>query len=155
MNASTTDRFEKEILLKAPRPQVWQAISQAEAFGKWFGVNLKGQVFAAGASVQGPITIPDYEHVIFDALIVTLEPERYLAFRWHPYAVEPGVDYSSEPTTLVEFTLEEVPGGTLLKVAESGFDQLPPPRCTDAFRMNSQGWSAQLINIHEYVQALQ
>ena len=44
--------------------------------------------------------------------IETMEPERFFSFRWHPYAIEPGVDYSAEPTTLVSFTLEDAGGGT-------------------------------------------
>lgn len=148
---SSTDRIEREILLKAPRSRVWRALSNAEEFGDWFGVALKGKTFAAGARVQGQITYPGYEHVVFDALIVKLEPERFLSFRWHPYAVDPSFDYSKEPTTLVEFELKEVEGGTLLSVVESGFDNIPPSRRLEAFRMNSGGWDEQMKNIEKHV----
>jgi uncharacterized protein YndB with AHSA1/START domain len=73
------------------------------------------------------------------------------SYRWHPYAVEPGVDYAHEPTTLVEFHLAEVAGGTYLMVVESGFDGIPLPRRAEAFRMNDQGWTGQLANIARYV----
>ncbi len=43
----------------------------------------------------------------------------------HPYAVDPDIDYSKEPTTLVEVGLEAKAGGTLLIVTESGFDAIP------------------------------
>ena len=148
---SSTDRIEREILLKASRSRVWRALSNAEEFGDWFGVALKGKTFAAGARVQGPITYPGYEHVVFDVLIVKVEPERSFSFRWHPYAVDPSVDYSKEPTTLVEFELKEVEGGTLLTVVESGFDSIPPSRRLEAFRMNSGGWDEQMKNIEKHV----
>jgi len=148
---SSTDRIERKILLKAPRSQVWRALSNAEEFGGWFGVALKGKAFAAGKRVQGQITYPGYEHVVFDVLIERMEPERLLSWRWHPAAVEPSVDYSQEPTTLVVFELKEVDGGTLLSVVESGFDNVPAARRLEAFRMNSGGWDEQMQNIEKHV----
>jgi uncharacterized protein YndB with AHSA1/START domain len=148
---SLTDRIEREILLKAPRARVWRALSNAEEFGDWFGVALKGKTFAAGQRVQGHITYPGYEHVVWDVVIERMEPERLLSFRWHPYAVDPSVDYSKEPTTLVEFELKEVEDGTLLSVVESGFDNIPPSRRLEAFRMNSGGWDEQMKNIEKHV----
>jgi uncharacterized protein YndB with AHSA1/START domain len=148
---SSTDRIEREILLKASRSRVWRALSNAEEFGNWFGVALKGKTFAAGKRVQGQITYPGYEHVVFDVLIERVEPERLLSFRWHPSAVDPSVDYSKEPTTLVEFELKDAEGGTLLRVVESGFDNIPPSRRLEAFRMNSGGWEQQMKNIEKHV----
>jgi uncharacterized protein YndB with AHSA1/START domain len=81
-----------------------------------------------------------------------MEPERLFSFNWHPYAKNPNVDYSSEPPTLVEFTLEKAAGGTRLRVVESGFDKIPASRRAEAFRMNDGGWSAQMQNIADYVQ---
>lgn len=148
---SSTDRIERQILLKAPRSRVWQALSNAEEFGAWFGVALKGKVFSAGARVQGQITYPGYEHIVFDVLIERMEPERLLSWRWHPAAVEASVDYSHEPTTLVVFELKEVDAHTLLSVVESGFDNVPPERRLKAFRINSGGWDEQMQNIEKHV----
>src|SRR5262245_21943337 len=103
--SSATDRIERQVLLKAPRARVWRAIANAGEFGRWFGVALKGKVFAAGTRVQGQITYPGYEHLVFDVVIERMEPERLLSWRWHPAAVDPTVDYSPEPTTLVVFEL--------------------------------------------------
>src|SRR6266545_2445097 len=150
MNTST-DRIEREILLKAPRSRVWRALSNAEEFGDWFGVALKGKFFAAGCRVQGRITYPGYEHIVFNVLIEHMEPEHLLSFRWHPYAVDPSVDYSKEMTTLVVFELKEVESGILLSVVESGFDNIPPSRRLEAFRMNSGGWDEQMKNIEKHV----
>jgi uncharacterized protein YndB with AHSA1/START domain len=150
---SSTDRIERTIVLKAPRSRVWRALSNAEEFGDWFGVALKGKTFAAGQRVQGQITHPCYEDAVFDVLIERLEPERLLSWRWHPAAIEPPIDYSTEPTTLVVIELKEVEEGTLLSVVESGFDSLPPSRRLDAFRMNSGGWDQQMRNIEKHVAA--
>jgi len=148
---TSTDRIERHILLKAPRSRVWRALADAEAFGEWFGVILKGQRFVVGEYVRGNITYPGYEHLVLEALIERIEPERRLSFRWHPYAVDSAVDYSKEPTTLVEFELEEAQGGTLVRVVESGFDRIPQERREEAFRMNGEGWSEQMKNIEAYV----
>lgn len=150
---SSTDRIEREIVLKAPRAKVWRALSNAEEFGNWFGAALEGQTFAAGKRVKGPITYPGYEHLTFDVTVERVEPERLLTFRWHPAPVETSVDYSREPSTLVVFELKEVEGGTLLRVVESGFDALPPARRAEAFRMNSGGWDIQMQNIQKHVAA--
>jgi len=149
--SQSTDRIEREMLLKAPRARVWRALSNPEEFGNWFGVNLKGQKFVAGQTARGQITIPGYEHVVFEVLVESVEPERLLSMRWHPYAIDPKVDYSQEPTTLIEFRLKDAPGGTLLTLVESGFDQIPPARRLEAFRMNSGGWDQQMKSIEKHV----
>ena len=149
-----TDRIERQILLTAPRSRVWRALADAGEFGDWFGVALKGKTFVVGQHVQGNITYPGYEHLVFEVLIVQLEPERQLSLRWHPYAIDPSVDYSPEPTTLVEFELKAVETGTLLSVVESGFDNVPLARRAEAFRMNSSGWDAQMQNIAKHLAAL-
>lgn len=149
---SNTDRIEKELVLRAPRTRVWRALTDAEAFGQWFGVRLEGP-FVAGQVVRGQITTPGYSHLPFEALVERIEPERLFALRWHPYAVEAGVDYSDEPTTLVEFELRELGDATLLRVVESGFSRLPPERRSPAFRSNSEGWAIQLESIARYVRA--
>ena len=151
MTSSSTDRIERQILLKASLSRVWRALSNAEEFGNWFGAALKGQSFIPGQRVQGNITYPGYEHLVFDVLVVEVQPERLLSFRWHPAAIDPSVDYSQEPATLVEFELNEVDDGVLLKCVESGFDSIPPSRRLEAFRMNSGGWDQQMKNIEKHV----
>jgi uncharacterized protein YndB with AHSA1/START domain len=148
---TSSDRIEERIHLKAPRARVWRAIADSAEFGRWFKVALEGP-FAEGAVVRGRITNPGYEHVQFELVVERVEPERRFSYRWHPYAVDPAVDYRAEPATLVEFTLEEAGGGTEPAVVESGFDALPAGRRDEAFRMNEGGWSAQVQNIARHVE---
>ena len=150
MSAVSTDRIEKTVTLRAPRSRVWNAIADATQFGEWFRVKFTSS-FAEGATVRGQILIPEYQHVTMELEIERIEPERYFAYRWHPHAVDAKVDYSQEATTLVEFTLEDAPGGTRLTIVESGFDRVPPARRAEAFRMNEQGWSEEIANIERHV----
>jgi uncharacterized protein YndB with AHSA1/START domain len=147
---SSTDRIEKRVELRAPRSRVWRAIATAKEFGEWFRMKLEGE-FAEGRTIRGRITHPGYEHMTLDMMVERIEPERYFSYRWHPYAIDPAVDYSAEPTTLVEFRLEDAEGGTALTIVESGFDQIPLARRDEAFRMNDQGWAGQIKNIERHV----
>jgi uncharacterized protein YndB with AHSA1/START domain len=150
MTTATTDRIERSVEIKASPARVWQALTDYREFSEWFRVKLEGP-FVPGKTVRGRITYPGYEHLIMEASVRTMEPERRFAFEWHPYAVDGKKDYSKEPPTLVEFTLRKTPTGTLLTVTESGFDALPADRRDEAFRMNSGGWTEQVKNIETYV----
>ncbi|OBK33129.1 vanillate O-demethylase oxidoreductase VanB [Mycobacterium sp. 1245111.1] len=156
-----TDRIEKQVLLRAPLDRVWRAISDSQEFGRWFGVRVDGP-FVAGTSVTATITGTTVDdevaemqrpHVGAKATwqVVAVEPPRRFAYRWHPFAVEPDVDYDSEPTTLVEFTLSETPDGVQLRIVESGFDAIPEARRTDAFEANSGGWAKQTELVRTYL----
>lgn len=148
----STNSIEKQIVLRAPKARVWRALTDTAEFGTWFGVRLEGP-FEVGKPIQGRITHPGYEHVVFEMVIERMDPQTLFSYRWHPYAVEPGVDYSTEPTTLVEFRLDDAQGGTILTLVESGFDRIPPHRRAEAFRMNDQGWTQQMDNIRRHVEA--
>jgi uncharacterized protein YndB with AHSA1/START domain len=144
------DRIEKHIELKAPVSRVWRAITNHVEFGEWFRVKLDGP-FVPGQISTGHITHPGYEHVKWNAVVQKMEPERLFSFTWHPYGIDPKVDYSKETPTLVEFTLEKTPTGTLLIVTESGFDKIPAGRRDEAFRKNDGGWAQQMGNIEKHV----
>ena len=144
------NRIEKRIELKAPVSRVWRALTDYREFGEWFLVKLEGP-FVPGQVTRGHITYPGYEHLKWEAKVQKMEPERLFSFTWHPYAVDPHVDYSKETPTLVEFRLEKTPGGTLLVLTESGFEKVPSDRRDEAYRMNEGGWSEQMKNIERYV----
>ena len=151
---TSTDRIEKQVILGAPRSRVWRALTDVSQFNAWFGVSLTTP-FEPGAEVSGTIAIRGYEHVTMRIWIEAMEPERFFSFRWHPYAVEPGVDYSAEPTTLVSFRLEDAPDGTKLTIIESGFDAIPASRRAKAFSMNDKGWTGQAENIRKFLAGTQ
>jgi uncharacterized protein YndB with AHSA1/START domain len=148
----SNDRIEKRIELKAPVSRVWRAITDYREFGEWFKVKMEGP-FVAGKVALGQITHPGYEHVQMRMTVVTIEPERLFSFTWHPYGIDPKVDYSKETPTLVEFKLAKSGDGTVLEITESGFDKVPSERRDEAFRMNDSGWAQQVKNIESYVAA--
>jgi uncharacterized protein YndB with AHSA1/START domain len=143
-------RIEKRMELQAPVSRVWRALTDHREFGEWFRVKLDGP-FVPGQISCGHITYPGYEHVKWEAVVQKMEPERLFSFSWHPYGIDPKVDYSKEAPTLVEFRLEKTASGTLLVLTESGFDKVPSDRRAEAFRMNDRGWTEQMKNIESYV----
>jgi uncharacterized protein YndB with AHSA1/START domain len=144
------NRIEKQIELKAPIARVWHALTDYREFGEWFRVALEGP-FVPGQPARGRILHPRYEHVVMEFVVQKIEPMELFSFTWHPYAIDPKVDYSSETPTLVEFRLEKTAAGTRLRVIESGFENVPAHRRAEAFRMNDGGWTQQVKNIETYV----
>ncbi len=145
-----TDHIQTTYLLRAPHDRVWQAISDAEQFGTWFGAELDGP-FAAAARLTGRIvpTKADpgigraqkpYLGTTFELIIDRVEPMRRFSFRWHPLATGQGADYPAEPATLVAFELEEAADGTKVTITESGTGQ--PARRAAA----EQPWTEQAIS---------
>jgi uncharacterized protein YndB with AHSA1/START domain len=157
----STDRIEKSILLAAPRERVWRALADSADFGTWFGMKFDGP-FVAGATLRAVVvgsTVnqeiaqaqKQHQGVTFEVTVENIEPQRLFSFRWHPHAIERGVDYSAEPTTLVTFMLEDVPEGVLLTVVESGFDNIPLARRAQAFSANEGGWAVMVKVLGEYL----
>jgi len=144
------NQIEKKIELKAPVSRVWRALTDYREFGEWFRVKLDGP-FVPGEVSTGHITWPGYEHLKWEAVVQEMDPEQYFSYTWHPYAMDPNLDYSLETPTLVEFRLEKTANGTLLVVTESGFDDIPAERRDEAFRKNDGGWAQQVKNIETYV----
>ncbi|MDB6128118.1 MAG: Activator of Hsp90 ATPase 1 family protein [Verrucomicrobia bacterium] len=145
-----TNQIKKEIEIKAPISRVWRALTNHREFSQWFGVKLEGP-FKEGKKARGRITYPGFEHLTMEVEVQKMEPETYFSYTWHPFALDPAVDYSRETPTLVEFHLGEKKGGTLLVVTETGFDKIPAGRRAKAFRMNRSGWAEQMKNIKKHV----
>ena len=159
---NTPDRIQKKITLRAPQSRVWQAVSDAKKFGTWFGVDFDGP-FVAGKSMHGRIRPTEIDAEVaklqephrgkaFDWSVDKIEPESSISFRWHPFAIDPGVDYSKEPTTLIVFELRAVPEGTELTITESGFSKIPLERRATAFAANEGGWQHQTKLLEKYLQ---
>lgn len=166
------DRIEKRVKLRAPLARVWNAIADSAEFGRWFGAKLEGP-FVAGAIIRGTfigelradeiiafqkqagvqasgLRTPQPNEVF--CTVERIEPNRYFSFRWIPYGIDAEADPAAEPTTLVEFHLEESGGETLLTIVESGFDKVPAHRRARAFLMNDGGWTAQAKNLQKHVE---
>jgi uncharacterized protein YndB with AHSA1/START domain len=152
MNATSTDRIEKEVLLQAPRSKVWRALSDPRSFGEWFGAKLDNQTFEPGVRVTGHPTYEGYEHLPFELTIEEMQPERLLSWRWHPM-VEIEAGRTAQASTLVSFELQDVENGTLLRVVETGFDAISEEDRLKAYRGNEDGWTQQMQNIERYVAA--
>lgn len=157
-----TDRIEKQVVLRAPRARVWRALTNADEFGTWFGVELEAP-FTAGAIVPARIVPTRVDPEVakqqeahagtpFEIKVERIEAESLFSFRWHPYEPEGAADFFSVPTTLVEFVLEEHPDGTLLTIRESGFDSIPLDKRAQAFTSNEQGWTIQAKLIGKYLE---
>lgn len=144
------NRIEKRIELKAPISRVWRALTDYREFNEWFRVKLESP-FVPGKATSGPLAYPGYEHLKMEVVVQKMEPEHFFSFTWHPYAIDPKIDYSTETPTLVEFKLRESATGTILELTESGFEKIPSARMPDAFRMNNDGWQQQLKNIEAHL----
>jgi len=155
------DRIEKTVLLRATRERVWRALTDSREFGSWFGVRFETP-FTPGAAMRGviaPTTVDaevakaqkPYAGKPFEITVEEMKPESRFSFRWHPYAIEPGIDYSAEPTTLVVFELKDAADGILLTVTETGFDRIPLERRAKAFIANERGWGLQVQLIEKYL----
>jgi uncharacterized protein YndB with AHSA1/START domain len=168
---SSTDKIEKQVTLRAPVARVWQAIADAQEFGRWFGVALEGP-FVEGQPIRGTFTGAFDEAAIIAhqkrlglrpsgvrlpvgplvfGTVERIDPPRRFSFRWIPYGIDAEADVEREPTTLVELTLEAVARGTRVTIVESGFDRVPAHRRERAFRMNEGGWAAQADNLRRHV----
>jgi uncharacterized protein YndB with AHSA1/START domain len=143
-------QIQKQIEIAAPVSRVWRALTDYRQFGEWFLVKMDGP-FVAGKPIGGQITPPGYEHVRMEIVVKAIEPETLFSYTWHPYSVDPKVDYTKEASTLVEFRLQATAGGTLLTVTESGFEKIPSERRAEAFLRNDGGWRQQMKNIEAYV----
>jgi len=150
MAKTTPDHIEHSLIIGAPREQVWDALTDARKFGEWFGVKLNGK-FVPGEAIRGSVKEKDLHGLPIEMMIGQMDHAKRFSWRWHPAAINPQVDYSREPTTLVELTLADAPGGTHLAVVESGFHEIPPERRDAAYRMNYEGWGIQLTRIEAYV----
>lgn len=161
MPVVTSDRIEKRILLRAPLDRVWRALTDSREFGNWFGMRFT-EPFAPGKRMTGTIVPTEvdpetaamqkqFEGLAFEIIVERIEPKRLFSYRWHPGAIDPKVDYTNEPMTLVEFALNDAEGGILLTVTESGFDKIPLARRAAAFSGNDAGWTKVVTLIDKYL----
>jgi uncharacterized protein YndB with AHSA1/START domain len=139
------DQIEREIHIDAPALRVWRALTEARHLGTWFG--------DAGATIDlrpgGAITLTWKKVGTTRARVVRVEPPRHFSFRWVR-----GRDEEPDPdnSTLVEFTLADAGGGTLLRVVESGIRtlQMSQAELTVYAGLNGKGWTSELAELQAY-----
>jgi uncharacterized protein YndB with AHSA1/START domain len=141
--------IERQIEIKAPISRVWDALTNAESFGQWFGAKFNSP-FVEGHTTKARNTTKGFE-MDMEFIIIEIRPQTYFAYAWHPFPLDKTFDYTKEEPTLVEFYLEKTASGTLLKVKESGFNKVTAHRRAEAFKMHTGGWEAQLKNIEAYL----
>ena len=146
---NTENSIEKQIEINAPVAKVWAALTDSKLFGQWFKANFETE-FLAGKTTKGKNTSKGFE-MKMEFHIKQIKPQTYFSYAWTPFPLDQTFDYSKEEPTLVEFTLEPMKSGTLLKVKESGFNHITASRRAEAFRMHTGGWEAQLSNIEKFL----
>jgi uncharacterized protein YndB with AHSA1/START domain len=148
-NAIERNSIERHIEISAPLFKGWAALTDATLFGQWFGANMQSP-FSAGNTTKAKNTLKGFE-MEMEFFVKEIKPQHYFSYAWHPFPIDKTFDYSKEEPTLVEFYLEEIATGTLLKVKESGFNLITASRRAEAFKMHSGGWEAQLKNIETFL----
>jgi uncharacterized protein YndB with AHSA1/START domain len=152
MNTAELTRIDRTIEIQAPPERVWRALTNAKELATWFQVTIEGDI-APGNEVWMTSMSKGYAGVRFRVLFVEMTPPKRFVWQWHPGAVDPNVDYSSEPRTTVTFTLEPSGRGTRVSLAETGFNEISLARRAKVFGDNSQGWTEVLVWLSNYAQA--
>ncbi|MFI6904663.1 SRPBCC domain-containing protein [Nonomuraea sp. NPDC050394] len=137
-----TNTIEREVVLRHSVERVWAALTTAEGLSRWFGSVAEIDLRPGGRAY---FRWDDLGQESLATVTAVEAPHRF-AFTW---ATE-GVDVL---LTTVEFTLEEVPGGTRLRLVESGFARAAAGVARSAHQANSQGWDAELADLESYLDA--
>ena len=151
MSVAELSRIDRDITIKAPPERVWQALTSAEELSAWFKVRIDGTI-APGAEVWMTSTHAEYAGQRFQVRIAELSAPHRVVWEWHPGAVDPNMDYSTEPRTTVTFTLEPVAGGTRVSVSDTGFDAIALARRAKVYEDNSQGWTEVLVWLQQHAE---
>jgi uncharacterized protein YndB with AHSA1/START domain len=130
------DRIERTMTLDVPLGEVWAAITEPDRISKWFGQETELDLRPGGRGVFR------WEKTEVPVVVEEVDPPRKFSYRW-----EPSRPHEGGATTLVEFTLEEADGGTVLHLAESGFTAFPPASRAE----NDKGWDEELGELQEYL----
>ena len=137
--AHIPDTIERELILPVPPARVWTALTRADQLSAWFGTQASVDLRPGGAVNFVWEEASRSAHTNY-GIIDVVDPPRRFAFRW-----QSGPE--GRPMTLVDFTLEEHPGGTRLRVVESGFASLPP----EQRERNQTGWQRELSDLENYL----
>lgn len=147
--SADTDRYEREELLAAPRERVWAALTEPDQLRQWFGTPT--YPLEPGGRGELRFRSDDGSETSEPVEVVAVEPPHRFAFRWRPYPVDPDLPTASRASTLVELTLADAPGGTRLRIVESGFAGLPEGVRAASLRDNTAGWAEVAGNLAAFL----
>lgn len=136
------DRIERTVRLSRPPREVWPILTTAEGLGTWFGeratIDLRpggaaSMTFAGGMTVKMRVERVDEPNVF--------------AYTWRL----PDLPDDDPRRTYVEFRLEPAGTGTLLRVTETGFAQLPLDTRSATYDSHRDGWARELAELVDHV----
>ena len=114
------DSIEREMTLKAPIEQVWDAITNPEKLSRWFGDHAEIDNLAEGEPI-----VFGWGDDLSRGIIHTADRPNVFAFRWQSSRLGKSASFQEAYSTLVTFTLTSIPTGTHLHLIETGFASLP------------------------------
>jgi uncharacterized protein YndB with AHSA1/START domain len=114
------DMIEREVVVPAPPADVWPALADSAEISAWFGADAEVEVVPGGSGV---FRWPDGTER--RAVVEDVEPGRRLSFRWLPFQRTAGGRVVMVPSTRGELTLDEVDGGTRVRVVEHSTSARP------------------------------
>jgi uncharacterized protein YndB with AHSA1/START domain len=138
------DSIERTVELAHPPDRVWAALTTAEGLSGWFGTEAQIDLRPGGS---GWMRWAGGETA--ELRVERVEETRVFGFTW-PIT---GLPEDDPRRTYVEFTLEPAGTGTLLRVVETGFAQLPENVHREAFEGNVEGWTSELAELVGYLDA--
>ncbi len=147
------DRIERELVIAAPPERVWAALTQPEQLGAWFGTSAEVDLRPEGALTftWEPTDASGGARHTNPAMIEVVDRPHRFVFRWRPFGGYETLPLTEGPFTRVEFTLDDHPQGTRLRVVESGFASLPPELRRVQHERNTEGWERELGELSVYL----
>lgn len=138
------DSIERTVALAHPPGKVWAALTTAAGLSGWFGTEARIDLRPGGS---GWMRWDGGETA--ELRVERVEATEVFGFTW-PIS---GLPEDDPRRTYVEFTLEPMGAGTLLRVVETGFAQLSEDAHRQAFDGNVEGWASELAELAAYLDA--
>jgi uncharacterized protein YndB with AHSA1/START domain len=138
------DRIERTVRLARPPREVWPALTTPDGLGTWFGERATIDLRPGGAAsttFAGGMTV--------EMRIERVEEPNVFAYTWRL----PDLPEDDPRRTYVEFILEPDGDGTVLRVTETGFAQLPLDTRTKTYESHRDGWSRELGELEAHLDA--
>jgi uncharacterized protein YndB with AHSA1/START domain len=136
------DRIERTVTLTRAPGQVWQALTTSEGLSGWFGERASIDLRPGGAA-----TVTFAGGMTVDMRIERVEEPRLFAYTWRL----PNLSEDDPRRTYVEFTLDPVGDGTLLRIVGTGFAQLPLDTRRETYDSHREGWARELAELVEHL----